>query len=366
MSPKSATSSSSNRTRKTRNPAYSSLNFVAAEALDQQILGQPYPRAKPGKFTMYRQFSGSKHSVDGIRDDTDVTHYLKPKSRLKIAWSNENRTMNRTKRNDTAQDLPEIASIYRSDSVKDSWPSSAIANNTLVTFSRPPFGTERKAVTRALTPASPIPQSLPRSQNIGEHIWPELSDVIYIAPILPEPRSHDKNLDTTNSPVITPPLGPVRLSETHIVSQFVCVPNAALQFHHQTSSPQSPIDNDANINDYMHSNSSGSLYGSSSPIRYSSPMTTPNTSPSPIIATKLYSMTNISSNQYQNHFDFQLSLHNVSPTPEDVFSTPAPLRTIGAIDDTVLIALTEPFLLVWCQDITQESLAHTQDGWEFR
>jgi len=79
-----------------RCPAHSGpLNFVAAEA-DRQISGQPYhPKAKPRKFMTFRQLSNSEHSADDIQNDTDLTHHFIPKSRLKIAWSNENRTMNR-------------------------------------------------------------------------------------------------------------------------------------------------------------------------------------------------------------------------------------------------------------------------------
>ncbi|KIM76635.1 hypothetical protein PILCRDRAFT_643274 [Piloderma croceum F 1598] len=185
-------------------------------------------------------------------------------------------------------------------------------------------------------------------------------------------QNHHKILDTGNSPdqmpsAVTPLLPSVHFLETHTVSQFACVPNVTLPFHQQTSSPQSTDDNNRrNIeSNYMHSSSSGSLCDSS-PARCSSNVVTPNTSPSPMsgTATKLETITDISSQKHQSHFDAQLSPLNVSSPPENTLPTPAPARSIGVIDDTVLMALTEPFLMAWCQDITQDSLAlHTQDYW---
>jgi len=192
--------------------------------------------------------------------------------------------------------------------------------------------------------------------------------------ILLDPQSYHRILDTTNSPdqmssVMTPLLPPVDFFETHTVSQFAYVPKVGIPFHQQTSSPQSTFDDDnwrnteSNINDYMHSNSSGSLRDSS-PAQYSSTMVTPNTSPLSMsgTATKLETVTNISFNKHPSHLDAQLPPLNVSSPPENVLPTPA--RSIGVIDDTVLIALTEPFLMAWCQDVTQEAFAlHTQDYW---
>jgi len=192
--------------------------------------------------------------------------------------------------------------------------------------------------------------------------------------ILLELQSHHKILDTSNSldqmpsSAITPLLPSVYFFETHTVNQFACVPNVTFPFHQQTMSPQSTFDDDNRRNiesDYMHSSSSGSLRDSS-PARCSSNVVTPNTSPSPMseTATKLETITDISSQKHRSPFDAQLSPLNVSSPPENMLPTPAPARSIGVIDDTVLMALTEPFLMAWCQDITQESLAlHTQDYW---
>jgi hypothetical protein len=191
-----------------------------------------------------------------------------------------------------------------------------------------------------------------------------------------ELQSYHRILDTSNSPdqmssAITPLLPPIHFFETHTVSQYACVPNVALPFHQQTSSPQATFDDDNrrntenDINDYMHSSSSGSLCDSS-PAQYSGSVATPNTSPSPMSGTamKLETITDISFKKHQNHLDAQLSPLNVSSPPKKAPPTPAPARSIGVIDDTVLMALTEPFLMAWCQDITQESLAlHTQDYW---
>jgi hypothetical protein len=159
MSPKSATSSANGPSRNSRaRLAHASpLNFVVA---DPQISSQPYhPKAKPRKFIMFHQLSNSEHSADGIRNDMDATHHFKPKSRLKIAWSNENRTMNRSTPRNTAQNSPESAFIYQNDSAKDSLLPSTIVNTPIT------------AVARALMPVSLHPNPhMPQSQNTGEQI----------------------------------------------------------------------------------------------------------------------------------------------------------------------------------------------------
>ena len=129
--------------------------------------------------------------------------------------------------------------------------------------------------------------------------------------------------------------------------------NTALQYPQQVPSLQYRVDNtqlkcpQGDINEFMLSNRSESLHTSSSPSRFSSPVTTPGTSPSPMI--------NVTSKDHQNCFAPVVPPRNVPSSPDIMLpNPPVPARTIHAIHDATLLALTEPFLMAWCQEIHPE------------
>ena len=139
-------------------PTRSSPDTMASQthsnSSDRQTF-QPYPRAKPRKFTIYPHSSNSKHSVNATKStEMDASHYLKPKSRLKIAWSNENRTMTRAAsgRHATAQDTSKNAFSYRNNPENHTLHSSIAINDSPI---QSRLSTGSKVVTEVLAPLSP-------------------------------------------------------------------------------------------------------------------------------------------------------------------------------------------------------------------
>jgi hypothetical protein len=188
---------------------------------------------------------------------------------------------------------------------------------------------------------------------------------LFIVFILPDAQAHATILDNGNlshqkSSPITPLLPPVSVAE---VSQLFEFEITLLQHPQQTSSLHPGVDQSGKIHiaDYMLSNPSGLLQTSSSPVQYSSTMTAPNISPLASTSatikdnkTPLFDITS-PSDMHQRHSS-ALPTHNL-PSYKENHLLSAPACSIGPIQDTVLIALTEPFLMAWCQDVNQASHA---------
>ena len=175
----SSASSPSVSARAVRYPARSVFNHL--NSIDGQTF-QPYPKAKPRKFTMYPL--NSRYSEDVKSHYPDANHYLKPKSRLKIAWSNENRTINRP------------ADAIRTDSSKNELHyRQGLKNNTLhseTVFNGPPSTSQQlqlrmkaNVISQILIPESLHTNRSPsQSLEVGKHnspktFWQRL-DYIYL------------------------------------------------------------------------------------------------------------------------------------------------------------------------------------------
>ena len=160
---------SSTPTSKKRSSSRSGSNFILPFQSHSNLTPnrQPYPRAKPRKLTIYPRSSNSKHSVDSV-DNADAARYLKPKSRLKIAWSNENRTTIFETRA-TAQHSSKNASIgYQNDS-EDSSFFSAFDNSPPIPPPQQQQSSGRAAAQVFMPVLHPTSFSIPLSQKIGEH-----------------------------------------------------------------------------------------------------------------------------------------------------------------------------------------------------
>jgi len=143
----------SSSTRQIQKPTRSSTDTMASQtrsnSSDRQTF-QPYPRAKPRKFTIYPHSSNLKHSADATSSEMEA---IKPKSRLKIAWSNENRTITRagSGRCATAQHSSKNAFSHRNDSENYTLHSSAVVNKSQI---QSHLSTESRFATEVLAPLS--------------------------------------------------------------------------------------------------------------------------------------------------------------------------------------------------------------------
>lgn len=162
-----------------RYPARSVFNHP--NSIDGQTF-QPYPKAKPRKFTMYPL--NSRHSEDVKSHYPDANHYLKPKSRLKIAWSNENRTINRpadAMRTDSSKN----AFYYRQGPQNNTLHSETVVNGPPSNSQQLQLRMKAKVISQILIPESlHTNRSPPQSLEVGKHkslqtFWQRL-DHIYL------------------------------------------------------------------------------------------------------------------------------------------------------------------------------------------
>jgi hypothetical protein len=88
-------------------------------------------------------------------------------------------------------------------------------------------------------------------------------------------------------------------------------------------------------------------------------MSTPNTSPLPMASTtkKFNAAATTSAKNQQIYFNTPTSSHSMPSSAKEFHPDPALMPTIHSIRETTLIALTEPFLMAWCQEINQDTLA---------
>jgi hypothetical protein len=172
VSPNLPMSRPSTSTGAARNPARYALNSVAhSNSADRR---QPYPKAKPQKFTIYPHSSNSTRSTDAMNNDIDANRYLKPKSRLKIAWSNENRTMNRTAsgKRTTSQNSSKNMFLCRNDSNNNSMHMPPIIDSPPSPLAHSYFGTESKVSKREFVPLQSMQANISQREYtyIGEHM----------------------------------------------------------------------------------------------------------------------------------------------------------------------------------------------------